>query len=1068
MLNIVADKVTWCDRFSISIQKKDWDCDMLPATFVTDMGSEYKSENFEQIAELGVTVVNLPSYRPELKGLVEKFFDLIQESYKKHLKGKGVIEPDYQERGARDYRKDACLTMVDFEKIVLHCIIYYNSQRIVENFPYTEDMVSAGVKPYASCIWNWGKSQMGATLISVDSRELMLTLLPRTMGKFSRYGLKVNKLRYHCDGYTEQYLAGGTVTVAYNPENVTSVWVLEDGKYVEFTIIESRFEGKDLTEVQKLKISQRIIARSAERDNLQAQINLAQHIEAIAGGVSGHTDVRIKNIRSTRKREQTKYHRDYVKKGTKLAKQQQNQNFKAIMQQEYSGIMGGSDSFTIIGVSGIGKSTAISRAIHLITEDRIIETENPYTKIIPCICVQCPFDSSVKGLLLEILRKVDEAIDSSYYQNALRARATMDMLIGSVSQVALNHIGMLVVDEIQNVCSSKNGKSLVGMLTQLINNSGISICMVGTPESAIFFEQAMQFARRSLGLRYDVMGYGDSIKAFCEVLFSYQYVKRRTEITDAITEWLYEHSSGNISVVVSLIHDAQEIAILNGCEILDLEVLNEAYQQRLSLLHRFIQPGQKKQTSKVKRKVSVANITYSDVEANGGFTIAGLVSQAKSESIDIVKLLKGYLPVKDMTMEDVVLKHTMFSYYGRFLPLERRQRAFQALVSMQGNYHNLLPIPTKKGNADRRLRYCPMCADEDRQAYGETYWHRTHQMIGMAACPVHGCYLMDSSVIISGQMPPMLKSAEEVIPISEVVTRANEMERRLAVYMGAVFRADVDMQLDIAAGQFLYSRMANTKYRSIRGEQRNIKLFHADFVEFYKELSGNWFTELWQIQKVLTNDRINFYEICLLAMFLAVPAVELVNMKLPAKSQQQLFDEEVYRLHDEGLRYPEIAERLNASYSVVKAIGERRYGTYHKPPKTPLKSGVKPQDWQQIDNDTLPLVKDAIRQLRGGGIARPKRVTVFAVEKLLRLPSKQIALSLPQCLAEIRKHEESQEQYWAREVVWAANQLRIAGIPLAWRRIRELTNMRPQNFRTCLPYVADFADEEMVAQLNGI
>ncbi len=150
MLNIISDKVEWCSRFGISIQKEDWDCSMLPATFITDMGSEYTSENFEQIAELGVKVVNLPSYRPELKGLIEKFFDLVQESYKKHLKGKGVIEPDYQERGAHDYRKDACLTMTDFEKIVLHCIIYYNSQRIVENFPYTEDMIAAQVKPYAS------------------------------------------------------------------------------------------------------------------------------------------------------------------------------------------------------------------------------------------------------------------------------------------------------------------------------------------------------------------------------------------------------------------------------------------------------------------------------------------------------------------------------------------------------------------------------------------------------------------------------------------------------------------------------------------------------------------------------------------------------------------------------------------------------------------------------------------------------------------------------------------------------------------------------------------------------
>ena len=345
--------------------------------------------------------------------------------------------------------------------------------------------------------------------------------------------------------------------------------------------------------------------------------------------------------------------RSLQKKGTRLAVQQKNQNYKAVIQQEYSGIMGGSDSFTIIGASGIGKSSAISRAITLITENRVIEVENPYTKIIPCICVQCPFDSSVKGMLLEILRKVDEMIESKYYENALRARTTTDMLIASVSQVALNHIGLLVVDEIQNVCNSKNGKSLVGMLTQLINNSGISICMVGTPESAVFFEQAVQLARRSLGLRYDVMEYGTDFRNFCEIVFSYQYVKQKTEITDGIVEWLYEHTSGNISVVVSLIHDAQEIAILSGKEVLNLESLNEAYQQRLSMLHGFIHMEQKKQTSKAKKKVSV---TVTDVRTSaeekyrGDFTIAGLVDDAKTENGDIVQLLKIHMPVVEVAV----------------------------------------------------------------------------------------------------------------------------------------------------------------------------------------------------------------------------------------------------------------------------------------------------------------------------------------------------------------------------------------------------------------------------------
>lgn len=338
--------------------------------------------------------------------------------------------------------------------------------------------------------------------------------------------------------------------------------------------------------------------------------------------------------------------RSMQKKGTQMAIKQRYENYKAIQQQSYSGILGGSDSFTIIGTSGIGKSSAISRAISLITENRIIETDKPYTKIIPCLIVQCPFDSSVKGLLLEILRKVDEELGTDHYHHAIKSRAsTTDMLIGAVSSIALNNIGMLVVDEIQNVANSKNGKSLIGALTQLINNSGISICMVGTPESTVFFEQAMQLARRSVGLQYNTMSYDDYFQSFCKVLFQYQYTKQKTEITVAITEWLYEHSAGVISVVISLIHDAQEIAILTGKEVLNLDTLNEAYQQRLSLLHGYIQPSviQNKSTSKKKKTaVNIKNQIQNNIIQEGcSFsTIATIAEKAKAEHLDVVELLK--------------------------------------------------------------------------------------------------------------------------------------------------------------------------------------------------------------------------------------------------------------------------------------------------------------------------------------------------------------------------------------------------------------------------------------------
>lgn len=354
------------------------------------------------------------------------------------------------------------------------------------------------------------------------------------------------------------------------------------------------------------------------------------------------------------------YHKLYMgilrslqKKESMQAVCQQYENRKGIRGKRCQGIIGGADSFTILGQSGIGKSSAVFRAIGLITEKEVLEMERPYCRIAPCIVVQCPFDSSVKGLLLEILRRVDEVLDSHYYTQAVRARGTTDMLIGSVSQVALNHIGLLVVDEIQNVANSRNGKSLVGMLTQLINNSGISICMVGTPESIPFFEQALQLARRSLGLQYGTMEFG---KGFCEVcrrIFTYQYTKEGMELTETVLEWLYEHCGGNLSILVSIFHDAQETAILEGRDILDMEALERAYKTRMVMLHEYLEPyGDKKKACPVKRKRPLipGKAAGKGPAGTKGATLAELVKRTKAEGLDIVEVLKEHLPVEEVAV----------------------------------------------------------------------------------------------------------------------------------------------------------------------------------------------------------------------------------------------------------------------------------------------------------------------------------------------------------------------------------------------------------------------------------
>ena len=354
--------------------------------------------------------------------------------------------------------------------------------------------------------------------------------------------------------------------------------------------------------------------------------------------------------------------RSLQKKSTNTAIQQQYHNANKNLTAETQGLIGGSDCFSIIGASGIGKSASISRAVSLLSKNGVIEFKNPYLKVIPCVIVQCPFDCSAKGLLLEILRVIDSHIGTSYFEKALKSRTTADMMLSSVAQVLLNHIGILIVDEIQNVVHHRNGRQLVSMLTQLINSSGISICMVGTPEVEPFFSSVNYLARRTLGLKYSPFHYGEYFEQFCKTLFEYQYVRNEPVLTEQMINWLYEHSNGTLALVVTIIHDAQEIAILNGKETIDIEVMNQAYQQRMGMIQGFVQPTitKRPQTSKVKKPSPVCpqamsnTITDTITNTNDNTTtpvnLYELSLTAKNTQVDIVELLSKHIIIEEVVI----------------------------------------------------------------------------------------------------------------------------------------------------------------------------------------------------------------------------------------------------------------------------------------------------------------------------------------------------------------------------------------------------------------------------------
>lgn len=405
-----------------------------------------------------------------------------------------------------------------------------------------------------------------------------------------------------------------------------------------------------------------------------------------------------------------------------------------------------------------------------------------------------------------------------------------------------------------------------------------------------------------------------------------------------------------------------------------------------------------------------------------------------------------------ISLEELILEHTMFPE-SRFAPMDRRQNALTMMKSQEGDPYNLLPRPQK--NIQRFFRYCPMCVIEDREKYGETFWRREAQIIGVNVCVKHNCRLNDTSIEVTGKQSPRLYIADEEINDVVVDVVDNPLELELSSYMADVFSKPVDFNNDIPVGTFLNSRLEGTEYISVRGKQRNITKLYEDFMEFYKSLPQQGVTELFQLQKIFTGYSYDFYWICQLAFFLKVPANDLVSPQLPQKSQTERFNERVAELYKNGLGCHRIAREMGACASTVLNANRKKKRKAHD---YSVRKGTTKNDWELMDKQLLPSVKNKCKEIYHNNGDKPGRVTINAVRLALELPDKRFDY-LPKCKKVIEKYHEDYPVYWARLIVWTYRYL-IKQDPqkrILYSNIRSITNLRMKNFQAALPYLEIFA-----------
>ncbi len=244
-------------------------------------------------------------------------------------------------------------------------------------------------------------------------------------------------------------------------------------------------------------------------------------------------------------------------------------------------------SFFLCGMSGLGKTIALSRILALypqaIFHSQYRGQTFPFTQIV-WLKLDCPHNSSIRGLCDKFFLEVDRVIGNTTFAEDFGGR-TGPQMIPDVGRIAgLFNIGLIVIDEIQNLSlvKSSGAKQMLAFFTELINTSGCGVLMVGTERAQEVLEQEFWQVRRNITSRpfhWKPFSRTESDHLiwdkFLESFWDYQYTAQKVELTPEISSRFHHETVGIPDLVVKLFIGVQQQAIENETEKITLDLIIE-------------------------------------------------------------------------------------------------------------------------------------------------------------------------------------------------------------------------------------------------------------------------------------------------------------------------------------------------------------------------------------------------------------------------------------------------------------------------------------------------------------
>lgn len=337
------------------------------------------------------------------------------------------------------------------------------------------------------------------------------------------------------------------------------------------------------------------------------------------------------------------------------------------IQDELNNIRSTSDSISIIGISGIGKTTAIERLLlmypQVIKHFEYNGTNLTRTQIV-WLKIDCPYDGNLSTLCKSFFTAIDDVLGTRYLEKfGYSNRITSTMMINMTKLAWRYGIGVLVIDEIQHLLNAKNDmEEMLNFFVTLTNTVGIPTVLIGTSKAQKLFKGNFRQARRAASegaVMWDRMKKdSEEWNFFMESIWEFQGLKKIAKLTDKLIDVFYDECQGITAVAVNLFLLAQERALQDGKEEITVGIIRETAKNDLQIIKPMIKALRNNNLSEIMRYEDIS-INLDDVAMNykNDMELSGLIKDSFKERKKSIELKKR------STVENLVVDLTAMNMF---------------------------------------------------------------------------------------------------------------------------------------------------------------------------------------------------------------------------------------------------------------------------------------------------------------------------------------------------------------------------------------------------------------------